>query len=71
MNRLNTWVYKCALVLDMDGRRTGGKEDGPTQAFGSPFLDVAVPKGSGDIWDKVCPFMMAMSELLILFKALC
>lgn len=52
-------------------RRTVGKEDSPTQAFGDPFLNVALPKGSGDIWDKICPPVMAMSELLTLFKASC
>lgn len=54
LNRFNILVHRCALVLGMDGGRTCGEDSGPTQASSSPFLGIALPKGSGDTWGRVC-----------------
>lgn len=67
---LNILVWRYALALGMDGR-TCGDEGGPTQISVSPFLGVAVPRGSSDTWGRVCLAtpVIAMSELFTHFKA--
>lgn len=50
---LSILVWRCALVLSMDGRKTHGDEGGPTQASGITLLGVGVPKDSGDTWGRV------------------